>query len=420
MKTKSKIPKGYKSSPLGIIPEDWQVASFGNVCERIMDGTHFSPTSTSGRYKYLTSKNIRNSGLDLSNTNYISAEEHKSIYSRCPVLFGDVLLTKDGAGTGCCCINTLKEEFSLLSSVAVLRANPRLTSNDYLIQFIKSPIGQTIILNQISGQAITRITLSKIKTFHIVLPTIEEQRRIEKVLNTCDNAIQVVTALTVQKLARKKWLMQHLLSGKIRLKGFNQKWKTFTYDQLLKEVKRPIEWNDSELYQLISVRRRSGGLFHRENLYGHQILTKGLRTAKAGDFLISKMQIVHGASGLTTKEFDGMKISGSYIAVVPKDKNVLNIEYFNWYSQRPHFYHQTLISSYGVHIEKMTFDFETFLSLGMKLPPIEEQNVISKTLDLASREIQILQGKLDKLNEQKKWLMQVLLTGKKRLKLDLK
>jgi type I restriction enzyme S subunit len=94
------------------------------------------------------------------------------------------------------------------------------------------------------------------------------------------------------------------------------------------------------------------------------------------------------------------------------------MEFFQWYSQTPYFYHQTYISSYGVHIEKMTFDFDTFLQLEMKLPSIEEQTAIAQVLQAADKEISLLKAKAEKLREQKKGLMQQLLTGKVRLKID--
>ncbi|MBK9048430.1 MAG: restriction endonuclease subunit S [Bacteroidetes bacterium] len=129
------------------------------------------------------------------------------------------------------------------------------------------------------------------------------------------------------------------------------------------------------------------------------------------------MQILHGASALVTQEFDGAKISGSYMALVPKDKKQLNMEFFQWHSKTPYFYHQTYISSYGVRIEKMTFDFDTFLQLEMKLPSFEEQTAITRVLQAADKEISLLEAKAEKLREQKKWLMQILLTGKVRLKI---
>ena len=67
----------------------------------------------------------------------------------------------------------------------------------------------------------------------------------------------------------------------------------------------------------------------------------------------------------------------------------------------------------------MTFDFDTFLQLEMKLPSLEEQIAIAHVLQAADKEIQLLKAKTDKLREQKKGMLQVLLTGKKRLKIKI-
>ncbi len=270
---------------------------------------------------------------------------------------------------------------------------------------------------QLTRQGAGRYKLTKdaLKQIPCALPPLPEQLAIAACLTTWDKAIATTQKIIEQKQLKNKWLTQNLLTGKKRLKGFNGEWKEYSYSNLLKVVNRDIDWDDEELYNLISVRRRSDGIFFRDALYGHQIKVKSLRSVNDGDFLFSKMQIVHGASALVTKEFTGAKISGSYIAVVSKNRDTLNMEYFNWYSKMPLFYHHTYISSYGVHIEKMTFDFTTFLELKIKIPSIEEQTAIAQILQTADKEIELLQSKLEKLREQKKGLMQVLLTGKKRL-----
>jgi len=271
---------------------------------------------------------------------------------------------------------------------------------------------------QAVGSTIKTIGLPLFKKLLIKHPDYLEQKAISKFLCEWDKAIKKTNKLINQKQNRKQWLIHQLLTGKKRLKGFTHQWNKITYDDVLSIVKRRINWDDSKLYNLISVKRRSGGIFLREALHGHKILVKNLCLVEEGDFLFSKMQILHGASALVTKEFTNTYISGSYIAVVAKDEQLLNMNYFNWYSQLPYFYHQTYISSYGVHIEKMTFDFENFLSLGLTLPTIEEQIEINKVLKTADKEIQLLKAKAAKLQEQKKGIMQLLLTGKKRLKTE--
>ena len=96
------------------IDPNWPMVELGKTCETIMDGTHFSPSNTeTGDRLYITSKNVRENYLDLSNVSYISEEDHRAIFSRCPVRTGDVVYVKDGANTGLAAINTLIKKFHL-------------------------------------------------------------------------------------------------------------------------------------------------------------------------------------------------------------------------------------------------------------------------------------------------------------------
>ncbi len=161
------------------IHPDWPMVELGKACETIMDGTHFSPSNTeTGDRLYITSKNVRENYLDLSNISYISEKDHKAIYSRCSVRTGDVLYIKDGANTGLAAINTLTEEFSLLSSVAVMRGKSEVLDNRYLAFFLNSARGRQSMLSMISGVAITRLTLTKLNAAPIPLPPLATQQQI--------------------------------------------------------------------------------------------------------------------------------------------------------------------------------------------------------------------------------------------------
>ncbi len=161
-------------------PKDgWMEKTLKEVCSLITDGTHHSPPNDEkGKYKYITAKNIRIWGLDTSNITYVSEEIHKEIIARCNPKKGDVLYIKDGATTGIAIVNPLEEEFSMLSSVALIRPYKDVLSSEFLCYTLNSPSIYNQARNQMDGAAITRVTLVKIKGFVVSIPPIIEQQRI--------------------------------------------------------------------------------------------------------------------------------------------------------------------------------------------------------------------------------------------------
>jgi len=409
MKQNIKIPEGYKNSPLGIIPEEWEVKKIKQIADYYSGGT---PDIKNENYYIGDIPFIRSGEIHKESTVLFLSKEGLNKSSSKLVKIGDLLYSLYGANSGDCSISKIKGAINQ----AILCINSECVINVFLQSYLELFKNKYISKYLQGGQG--NLSGRIVGNYLIHIPPLPEQQKIAEILSTWDEAIEKQTQLINLLEKRKHGLMQQLLTGKKRLKGFTDKWEKYTYNELLKEVKRKLIWNENELYKLISVKRRSEGLFQRESLYGRDIKTKKLRPAKTGDFLISKMQIVHGAAGLTTSKFDNMKISNSYIALVAKDINMLDIKYFNLWSKTPKFYHQTFISSYGVHIEKMTFNFKFLLSLSLKIPNIDEQRAIVNIITNAYNEINLAKQKLESFRQQKKGLMQVLLTGKKRIKLE--
>ena len=183
-----------------------------SLCVKIQDGTHFSPKniSSSGDFQYVTSKNIRMGKMEFPKFEYITKEEHKKIYARCDVKKGDVLLTKDGANTGNVCLNEIEQEISLLSSVAFIRVNPDKADRNYLYYWLMSKGTQKDIHSQMAGNAITRLTLKKIKSMMVPIFDIEEQKTIGKLLENSHASIETLT----KKIDTLKILNRSILASK--------------------------------------------------------------------------------------------------------------------------------------------------------------------------------------------------------------
>lgn len=369
---------------------------------------------------YLRVANVQDGHFDLTDIKSITV--NRKDIDRYKVLPDDVLLTEGGdfdkLGRGHVWTGEIRDCLHQNHIFVVRCDSTRLLPRFFAYQ-TASPHGRSYFLG-CSKQTtnLASINSTQLREFPVLLPDLAEQLRIVSVVETWDRAIEQTQKLIDAKLRLKRGLMQQLLTGKLRFEEFRRSsWKEYRIGDLLEEVKRPITFDDTERYDLISVRRRSGGLFHRGALHGHQIETKNLSIAKSGDFLISRMQVVHGASGLTTPEFDGMNISGSYTALVTRDPNVIRIEFFDLLSRTPQLYRLAYLASWGVHIEKMTFSLPLYLKSKIRIPSnVAEQDKIVGLIRAASDEIKKLEESQRLLKEQKRGLMQVLLTGKVRVK----
>jgi len=195
------VPTGNIEIP----PETWACKTLQVVSNLISDGTHHSPKEQfnqqqDGFYKYVTSKNIKFEGLKLDSVTYIRKEVHDEIYARCNPECLDQLITKDGAMTGTCCLNTLDEPFSLLSSVALVKLKREIMLPHFLNYFLRSPTGQDLMLGDISGAAITRTNLRKLKEIKVPLPPMKEQQCIVAHLDGLSERTRTLEVSTKEKL----------------------------------------------------------------------------------------------------------------------------------------------------------------------------------------------------------------------------
>jgi type I restriction enzyme S subunit len=211
------------------LPKGWEWVRMGDVCNKIQDGSHFSPQIQydepgENRYKYITAKNVRNNYMDFRKLVYVDKDYHDSIFPRCNPEFGDVLLTKDGINTGEVTLNTLHEPFSLLSSVCLFKTKKNVLNSPYLKYFIQSPFGNKAILDSMTGTAIKRIVLRKIKDAKIILPPIKEQEHIvselESKLTVCDKIEEIISQSLLQAETLRQSILKRAFEG--RLVSFEQ------------------------------------------------------------------------------------------------------------------------------------------------------------------------------------------------------
>lgn len=201
------------------IPDNWEWVRLRDISSKIVDGTHHSPPNqTTGAYMYVTAKNIKSDGVHLDNITYVSENIHKEIYSRCNPEMGDILYIKDGATTGIVTINNIKQEYSLLSSVALIKTFDAIY-NPYIVYALRNPVFYGSVRDKMTGTGITRITLRVLSTLLIPLPPLAEQRRIADKVSALFAQLDVIDKTYEEyrelQQAMKAKLLELAMQGKL-------------------------------------------------------------------------------------------------------------------------------------------------------------------------------------------------------------
>lgn len=190
--------------------------------------------------------------------------------------------------------------------------------------------------------------------------------------------------------------------------------KTKKISQWITLVEQPVELEDNTSYQLVTVRRGFAGVESRGIFKGKEIKVKNYFVVHAGDFLISKRQIAHGACGIVPESLDGAVVSNEYNVFVPQKET--NIEFFFLIMQLPYYKRLFYLMSDGVHIEKLLFKTNDWMKRSLSLPPLHEQQKIAAILSTQDKVIELKEKLLAQKRQQKKYLMQQLLMPKNKEK----
>ncbi len=189
-----------------------------------------------------------------------------------------------------------------------------------------------------------------------------------------------------------------------RFKAYSEPWVDEKIGDVLAEKRRPIVLEDDQRYELITVKRRNEGVVSRGHLLGRDILVKNYAQLKAGDFVISKRQVVHGGTGIVPPALDGAIVSNEYLTAVDSEK--LLTEFLTILASLPAMRKKFFLSSYGVDIEKLFFDTEDWKRRTVTLPLVTEQARIAAYFRNLDSTISLHQRKHDKLVALKKAMLQ--------------
>jgi type I restriction enzyme S subunit len=397
----------YKNSSLGLIPEDWEVKrifEFGKVYtgntpptnekDNYGDDYMFVSPGDLGEYKYIlkTEKKLSAKGFNISRK-FVS---------------GSVLFTCIGSTIGKSGIAI--EDLTSNQQINAIVLNSY-NSNEFLYYQLETNAKKIKLLA--GEQAVPILNKSQFEAIKLISPPLPEQTTIANCLSTWDKAIANQTQIIAQKELRKKALMQQLLSGKKRLKEFDGEWKVKKLGDLLiytpREVDKPLT-----PFLALGLRSHGKGVFHKIDFDPKAIAMDKLYVVKENDLVINITFAWEQAVAIASKKDEGGLVSHRFPTYTFNLKSAVFL-YFKFFILGSKFKSMLDLISPGGAGRNRVMSKKDFLKLEIKIPTIEEQTAIANILQCADKEIQLLKKNLQQLKDQKKGLMQVLLTGKKRL-----
>ena len=398
------IPVGYKDSPLGIIPQEWEVKRIRDIGQVITGNTPTTLDKDNYGDEYLFV-----SPVDLSDSKYIMHTEKKlsskgyDLSRKLPT--GTVLFTCIGSTIG-----------KMGMTVFPLACNQQINAiichdavyNEFLFYALSNRAKR---IRLIAGeQAVPIINKSDFENCRLPLPPLPEQKEIAEILSTWDKAIEKQTQLIEKLELRKKGLMQQLLTGKCRLPGFSEPWKKVRLGEIFSE-RNEI---NKETLPLLSITAERGVILQSESDkrdISNEDKSKYKRICP-NDIGYNTMRMWQGRCALS--KLEGI-VSPAYTIVIPNDN--INPYYMEMLFKQPYMIYNFWTHSQGLVNDTLNCKFPDFSQVKVHIPSLQEQTAIANILSLCDEEIRLAQDKLAAMKEQKKGFMQVLLTGKRRVKL---
>ncbi len=401
-----------KHTKVGDIPKDWNldklrknaIVLFSNVDKHIHEDE--IPVFLCN-YQDVYYHDYINSAIPFSAGSVKPSEFHKFQLHK-----GDVIITKDSEDRKDIAVPAyvIEEIPNLICGyhLAILRPNESRLDGIFLSFLLQSHNINHYFQKLANGVTRFGLTADSIKNALIPVPPLPEQQKIAEILSTWDLAISTTNSLIEELKLRNKGLAQQLLTGKKRLKGFEGEWEEQHLEHYFNERK---ETNYPEL-PLLSV----GEIGVYPQIESNKKDTSNENKSKykricPGDIGYNTMRMWQGRSALSSLE--GI-VSPAYTIVTPK-KNA-DAHFFAYLFKLDEIIHKFFRKSQGLVSDTLNCKFKDFKIVQVLTPPsIDEQKAITKVLQKADNELKLHQQQLDTLKEQKKGLMQKLLTGKIRV-----
>lgn len=408
------IKRGYKQTDVGIIPEDWDVQTLGNVSEKIMVGIASAATHayrTKG-IPLLRNQNIKEGYLDDSDILFVDVEYEK-VFRNKRLRAGDLLTARTGY-PGMTCIVPPKYDSAQSFTTLIIRPKTTDVESSFLCAFINSTQGQRFFEKSQIGGAQKNVNAGTLRKMPVPVPHPSEQRAIAEALSDIDALLIELNMLIAKKHDLKQAAMQQLLTGQTRLPSFHDEWEEKRFGELTVPRSERVDPRRSGVHEfcveLEHIESGTGQLLGAASTNENSSLKSVFRE---GDVLFGKLRAYLQKYWLATKP----GVCSTEIWVFTPNTQLVTSAYLYQLVRVDRFI-ETASTAYGTHMPRS--DWNVVKNYELRLPTIAEQTIIAEVLTEMDKELKTLEQRREKTRALKQAMMQELLTGRIRLVQDSK
>jgi type I restriction enzyme S subunit len=263
-----------------------------------------------------------------------------------------------------------------------------------------------------SGQ--TGIDMDALNSFPVDLPPLPEQRKIADILGTWDVALEKLDGLIAAKARRKHALTHQLISGNHRLPVPSTRWAMRTLGELIDPITRPVP-KPRSAFLAAGIRSHGKGVFLKPAFEPNGIALDELFEIRAGDLIVNITFAWEGAAAIVPEAADGALVSHRFPTFRIRHSEA-SLSFLRHYLRTKRFVFKCGLASPGGAGRNRVLSKSAFLAMELPVPSASHQESIGEILDTADAELRLLHQQRAALDQQKRSLMQQLLTGKKRVR----
>lgn len=410
---REEIKASIEFAKTGEVPNGWKKEKIVDICNLSSGSTpsRKSKENFTGDILWVTSGELKGKYLLSTNemiNNQAVIDSGLKLYKSGTVIIAMYGLEADGI-RGTCSISA-KE--CTISQACMAFTDFKQMEPEYFYYWYKNN-GNKIGLKYAQGTKQQNLCSDLVGKINIIFPPVCEQRKIIKYLATLDEIINKTYELICQKQKQKYWLMQNLLTGKKRLSGFHGNWKEKRLNEVVNVIEKRNAINNTNVLTISA----QYGLISQKDFFKKEIASKNKENyylLEKDDFAYNKSYSGDYTYGAVKrlKNYDSGIVSPLYICFRVTDKNI-SLDYLEYYFEFGMADREIAnIAQEGARNHGLlNISTKDFFNIKLILPTYEEQKMIAEILVLADKEINLLEQKLDLIKQEKKAVMQLLLTG---------